>query len=141
MKTNAGGNPCHGLRPWLLAGFLLLAWLPVQAGSSKAKPPEKIKTIVLGMVAKSGVYPLNKPATIEAAFKAGGGWKPCRVKGCAPPDFCFLKIRMNQRDYGDSFKITIKVDRDSGKVEVTDPEWQTFPLPDNSLLEMPHVGS
>jgi hypothetical protein len=50
VKTNAGGNPCHNRRPWFLAVILLLAWLPAQAGASKAKPPEKIKSIVLGMV-------------------------------------------------------------------------------------------
>ncbi len=139
MKTNSESSLCHGLRSWPCWSVLFLMWLtaPVEAG--EPKPPEKIKSIVLEMVAKPGVYYLNQSATIDAAFKAAGGWKPCSSKGCWPPRYCILKIRDGQGVYGEKFKIAIQVDRNTGQVMVTDPEWETYPLPENSLLEMPHI--
>jgi hypothetical protein len=82
---------------------------------------------------------VNKPATIEAGFKAAGGWKRCPAKGCAPPDFCILIPSNLKGGQKANFEIPIKVNRETREVEVTDPEWQTYPLPENSLLEMPHI--
>jgi len=137
MKTNAEGNPCHGIRPWLWGGILFLAWLLACVGFSKAKPPEKIKIAVIGTVAKPGAYPLEPPVTVEAAFKVAGGWSG-EGEGGMPPKHCIL-TQQSSKGTNKTIKVTVRIDRLTKIVEVTDKTWKTKAIPAGSVLTLPEI--
>lgn len=134
MKTSSEDIPIHSSRLLLRWSFLLLAWLPVHAAYAEPKPPEKIKVAIIGTVVRSGAYPLDPQVTIEAAFKAAGGWNG-RGDGGIPPKWCSLR-RKNSLGVYESFKISVRIDRITKVVEVTDPAWKNQPLAATCSLEL-----
>lgn len=99
-----------------------------------------IKVVVTGNVSKGGAHLLPAGASIEEAFAAAGGWAG---KGGLSPDDGQPASYCNLKPAGDPAskprKVRIGVDKVTGRIAVTDPEWSGYHLSDGDILSVPGV--